>query len=115
MHYNNNSVIFNRVYNLVIVKTNWQTLTGISIDVFWTETFEEAIGYAIGKPLGQNQGNPQIVGDTVAVYNIMPRTERTGSALDKAPPPFYLFSNEIEYIQVLWWVSHRTSNRAINK
>ena len=58
VHYNNNSITFNRVHNLVIVETDWQTLTGTSMDVFWTETFEEATGHAIGKPLEWNQGNP---------------------------------------------------------
>ena len=115
MHYNNDSATFNRVYNLLIVETDRQTLTGTSMDVFWTETFEEATGCAMGKPLGWNQGNPQTVGNTAAVYNIMPRTECTGSVLDEAPPLFYPFSNEAEYVQVLWWVSHRTFNRAINK
>ena len=54
MHYNNNSATFNRVYNLVIAETDWQTLTGIFMDVFWTKTFEKAIGHIIGKSLGQN-------------------------------------------------------------
>ena len=53
--------------------------------------------------------------DTAAVCDIMPRTKRTGSVLDKTPPSFYLFSSEAEYIQVLQWVSYRTSNRAINE
>ena len=57
VYYNNDSVTFNRVYNLAIAETDQQTLTGISMDVFWTETFEKAIGHAMGKPLGQNQGN----------------------------------------------------------
>ena len=46
------------MHNLVIVKTNQQTLTGISTDVFQTKTFKEAISRAAGKPLGQNQENP---------------------------------------------------------
>ena len=54
MHYNNDFVTFNRVHNLAIVKTNQQTLTGTSMDVFWTKTFEEATGCAVGKPLKQN-------------------------------------------------------------
>ena len=101
IHYNNDSITFNRVYNLVIAETNWQTLTRISTDIFQTKPFEEATGRAAGKPLGQNQGNPQTAGDTTAVCNIMPRTKCTNSVLDKAPPPFYLFSNEVKYIQVL--------------
>ena len=36
--------------------------------------------------------------DTIAVYNIIPRTKRTSSALDKTPPLFYLFSSKVEYI-----------------
>ena len=101
MYYNNDSATFNRVYNLMTVKTDWQTLTGTFTDVFWTKTFEEATGRATGKPLGQNQGNPQTASDTAAVCNIIPRTKRTSSALDKAPPLFYLFSSEVKYAQVL--------------
>ena len=97
VYYNNDSATFNRVHNLAIAKTNWQTLTGISIDVFWTETFKKAIGHATGKPLGRNQGNPQTADNTTAVYNIMPCTKHTGSTLDKAPPPFYPFSSKAEY------------------
>jgi len=51
MYYNNNFTTFNKVYNLVIVKTNWQTLTGTFIDVFQTKTFKETTSHAIGKPL----------------------------------------------------------------
>jgi len=101
MYYNNDSITFNRVYNLVTIKTNWQTLIKISTDVFWTEIFKEATGCAIGKPLGRNQGNLQTAGDTVAVCNIMPYTECTGSALNEAPPLFYPFNSEAEYAQVL--------------
>jgi hypothetical protein len=36
--------------------------------------------------------------DTTAVCDIMPRTKRTSSALDKTPPLFYLFSSKAEYI-----------------
>ncbi len=71
------------------------------MDIFWTETFEKAIGHAMGKPLGRNQGNPQTAGNTAAVYNIMPYTECIGSAPNKAPFSFYLFNNEVEYAQVL--------------
>ena len=85
------------------------------MDIFQTETFKEATSRAIGKPLGRNQGNPQTADDTAAVCDITPRIKRTGSILDKTPPPFYLFSSKAEYIQVLQWVSYRTSNRAINK
>ncbi len=52
IYYNNNFATFNRVYNLAIAKTDWQTLTRISIDVFQTKTFKEAISHAAGKPLG---------------------------------------------------------------
>ena len=52
VYYNNDFVSFNRVYNLLIVETNWQTLTEIFINIFWTKTFEEAIGHTIKKPLG---------------------------------------------------------------
>ena len=55
------------------------------------------------------------MGDTAVVCNIMLCTERTGSILDKAPPLFYLFSSKVEYIQVLWWVSYRTSDCVINE
>ena len=85
------------MHNLAIVETNWQTLTGIFINVFWTETFEEATGRAARKSLGQNQRNLQTVDDTVAVCDIMLYIERTGSALDKTPPLFYPFSSEAEY------------------
>ena len=115
IHYNNNSVIFNRVHNLVIVKTDQQTLTKISTDVFWTKIFEEATGRAIKKPLGRNQGNPQTADNTAVIYNIILCIKRAGSILDKTPPLFYPFSSEAEYAQVSWWVSHGTSNRAINK
>ena len=54
VHYNNDSATFNRVYNLAIAETDQQTLIKISIDIFQTEIFKEAIGCAIGKPLGQN-------------------------------------------------------------
>ena len=69
----------------------------------------------MGKPLGQNQRNLQTANNTAAVCNIILHIKRTGSVLDKTPPPFYPFGSEAEYIQVSWWVSHRTSNRAINK
>ena len=35
--------------------------------------------------------------NTIVVYNIIPRTKHTGSVLDKAFPPFYPFSSEVEY------------------
>ena len=57
MHYNNNFVIFNRVYNLAITKTDQQTLIKIFIDIFQTKTFKKAIGYTARKPLGWNQRN----------------------------------------------------------
>jgi hypothetical protein len=34
----------------------------------------------------------------MVVYDIIPRTKRTSSALDKTPPPFYLFSSKVEYV-----------------
>ena len=101
VHYNNNSVIFNRVHNLPIVETNWQTLTGTSTDVFWTKTFKEATGRTAGMPLEWNQRNLQTVDNTVAVCDIMPHIEHTGSAPDKTPPLFYPFNSEAEYAQVL--------------
>ena len=115
MHYNNDFAIFNRVYNLAIAKTDWQTLTGIFTDVFQTKIFKETTGHTIEKPLGRNQGNLQTAGDTMAVCNIMLYTERIGNALDEALFPFYLFSNKVKYVQVSWWVSHRTFNCAINE
>ena len=54
MHYNNNSATFNRVHNLVITKTNQQTLTGTFIDIFWTEIFKEVTGHTTGKSLRWN-------------------------------------------------------------
>ena len=45
----------------------------------------------------------------------MPHIKYTSGILDKTPPPFYLFGSKAEYVQVLWWVSHRTSDYAINK
>ena len=86
------------MYNLVIIETDRKTLIGTSIDVFWTKTFKKAISCATGKPLGWNQGNPQIVDNTAAICNIIPCTERTSSAPDKAPLLFYPFSNKAEYI-----------------
>ena len=52
VHYNNDSATFNRVHNLAIVETDRQTLTGTSMDVFRTETFEEATGRAARKASG---------------------------------------------------------------
>ena len=101
MHYNNNSVTFNRVHNLMIIETDWQILTGTSIDIFWTKTFEEATGHTAGKSLKWNQRNLQTVDNTAAVCDIMLCIEHTGSALDKTPPLFYPFSSKAEYIQVL--------------
>ena len=71
------------------------------MDVFWTKTFKEATGHAVGKPLERNQRNPQTVDDTVAVCDIMPHIEYTGSVPDETPPPFYPFSSKAEYTQVL--------------
>ena len=71
------------------------------MDIFWTEIFKKATGCAIGKPLKQNQRNPQTVDNTVAVCDIILHIKHTGSVPDKTPPLFYPFSSKAEYTQVL--------------
>ena len=63
-----------------------------------TKIFKKATGCAVEKPLGQNQRNLQTADNIIVVYNIIPHIKRTGSVLDKTPPPFYPFSSKVEYV-----------------
>jgi hypothetical protein len=115
VNYSNQSAAANAVPNSTANDIDRQTSTGASTtDVFRTESFRDATGCTAGAPVGSIQIEPQNADDDVVLCDNASHTG-TGGALDEAPPPFYPFSSEAEYAQVMWWVRYGTSDGAINE